>query len=294
MSSSKFEIVSANKCHGGMVTRYKHVSSTLGNLEAHFTIFVPPAGTSESKFPLLYFLSGLTCSDLNFVQKGGAFALAAAKGIALVAPDTSPRGANVDGEDESWDLGSGAGFYLNASAAKWREHYRMYDYVVEELPECVSAVAGGQVDVLNCGVTGHSMGGLGALVVALRNADRFRSVSAFAPICNPSACPWGLKAFGAYLGDSDDAKAQLWRQYDPCALVGAWPKHAAPILIDQGDADKFLADGQLQPDAFEAAAKQAGVAVDVRMQPGYDHSYFFIATFIGDHIDHHARALLPT
>ncbi|HEY9648878.1 MAG TPA: S-formylglutathione hydrolase, partial [Chroococcidiopsis sp.] len=221
--------------------------------------------------------------EQNFVTKAGAQQYAAQYGLIVVAPDTSPRGCNLPGEDESWDLGTGAGFYLNATQSPWDAHYRMYDYVVSELPQAIAANFPVQSD--RQGIFGHSMGGLGALAIALKNPGRYQSVSAFAPIVTPSQVPWGQKAFRAYLGDNPDD----WLAYDPSHLVN----HAAerlPILIDQGEADSFL-DTQLQPDRFAQACAAVGHPLTLRSQSGYDHSYYFIASFMGDHVAHHASAL---
>jgi S-formylglutathione hydrolase len=232
---------------------------------------------------VLYWLSGLTCTDENFMQKAGAQRLAAELGLIIVAPDTSPRGADVPGDpDGAWDFGHGAGFYLNATEAPWSRHYRMHDYVVQELPALIEANFPAS-DAR--GISGHSMGGHGALVAALRNPGRYRSVSAFAPICHPVQCPWGEKAFSRYLGE-DRSK---WAEWDASVLI-ARATERLPLLIDQGDRDSFL-ETQLMPDALRAAAEAAGHVLELRMQAGYDHSYYFIASFIEDHLRHHARAL---
>ena len=230
---------------------------------------------------MLYWLSGLTCNEQNFITKAGAQRYAAEHGVILVAPDTSPRGDDVADAD-GYDLGKGAGFYVDATQAPWATHYRMYDYVVNELPALIEAqfpVTGARA------ISGHSMGGHGALVIALKNPGRYRSVSAFSPIVAPSQVPWGEKAFGAYLGDDRAA----WRAFDATALVETATERL-PLLIDQGDADEFL-DGQLKPHLLQAACEVAGHPIDLRLQPGYDHSYYFIQSFIGEHIAHHAKAL---
>jgi S-formylglutathione hydrolase len=230
---------------------------------------------------VLYWLSGLACTEQNFISKAGAQRYAADHGIILVAPDTSPRGAGV-ADAGRYDLGQGAGFYLNATREPWASHYRMYDYIVEELPAWVEAdPAASQARA----ISGHSMGGHGALVVALRNPGRYRSVSAFAPVVAPSRVPWGVAAFETYLGDDRDA----WKQYDACELV-AGARERLPLLVDQGEADEFLAT-QLQPERLRAACDAAGHPLTLRMRPGYDHGYYFIASFIGEHIAHHAAAL---
>ena len=276
------ETVAANRCFGGWHRRLRHRSAAVG-CDMAFAIYLPPQAES-GPVPVLYWLSGLTCSDENFMQKAGAQRLAAELGIALVAPDTSPRGTGVPGDpDGAWDFGVGAGFYLNATEEPWRRHYRMYDYVVEELPALVEA----NFPVSDRrGVSGHSMGGHGALVCALKNPGRYRSLSAFAPIANPMECPWGRKAFAGYLGE-DRAS---WREWDACVLIAS-ASERLPILVDQGEADDFLAE-QLKPDALRAACAAAGHPLTLRMQPGYDHSYYFIASFIDDHLRHHAAALL--
>ena len=280
---ASLELVASNKSFGGWHKRYRHRSASL-NAEAVFAIYLPPQAQSQP-VPVLYWLSGLTCSDENFMQKAGAQRIAAELGVAIVAPDTSPRGAEVPGDpDGAWDFGHGAGFYLNASEAPWHRHYRMYDYVVDELPALVEAHF--PVSALRS-VSGHSMGGHGALVCALRNPGRYRSVSAFAPICNPSDCPWGQKAFSRYLGND----RRKWSEWDASELV-AKAGERLPLLVDQGEQDGFLAE-QLKPRALEAACAAARHPLTLRLQPGYDHSYFFIASFIDDHLRHHAVALYP-
>lgn len=276
------EIISSNKSFGGWHNRYRHRSATL-NCEMVFAVYLPPQAEPDAKLPVLYWLSGLTCTDENFMQKAGAQRLAAELGLVLVAPDTSPRGAEVPGDpDGAWDFGHGAGFYLNATEQPWAQHYRMHDYVVHELPALVEA----SFPVSDRrGISGHSMGGHGALVCALRNPGRYRSLSAFAPIGNPSSCPWGEKAFSRYLGSDRDS----WRQWDACALLATASKRL-PILVDQGEADSFLAI-QLKPEVLRAAAAAVGHPLTLRLQPGYDHSYYFIASFIDDHLRHHAAAL---
>ena len=273
------ERIEHRACFGGWQDVYRHESSVLG-CTMNFAIYLPPQA-ADGPVPVLYWLSGLTCNEQNFITKAGAQRYAAEHGVAIVAPDTSPRGDDV-ADAEGYDLGKGAGFYVNATQAPWAAHYRMYDYVVNELPALVEA----NFPVTSArAVSGHSMGGHGALVVALRNPGRYRSVSAFAPIVAPSRVPWGQKALAAYLGDDREA----WKHYDACALV-ATAQEQLPLLIDQGDADEFL-DGQLRPQLLQAAAEAAGHPLSLRMQPGYDHSYYFIASFIGDHIAHHAAAL---
>jgi S-formylglutathione hydrolase len=260
---------------------YAHASAEIG-LRMRFAVFIPPQAQT-GPVPVVTYLAGLTCTEETFVIKAGAQRVAAELGLMLVAPDTSPRGANVPGETDSWDFGAGAGFYVDATTAAWSAHYRMYSYVTRELPALVAASF--PADPARQGIFGHSMGGHGALVCALRNPDQYRSVSAFAPICAPSQCPWGHKAFGGYLGDDRSA----WAQYDATALVRARP-HPGRILIDQGLADKFLAD-QLHPEAFEAACAASGQSLTMRRHAGYDHGYFFIASFVEDHLRHHAALL---
>ncbi|KAJ6831473.1 S-formylglutathione hydrolase-like isoform X1 [Iris pallida] len=272
---------SSAKMFGGYNKRYKHWSPTLGCSMA-FSVYFPPS--SSHKFPVLYWLSGLTCTDENFIIKSGAQRAASAEGVALVAPDTSPRGLNVEGEADSWDFGVGAGFYLNAKEGKWK-NWQMYDYVVKELPKVLSENFE-QLDTSRASISGHSMGGHGALTIYLKNLDKYKSASAFAPIANPTNCPWGLKAFSNYLGNNKSD----WEEYDATCLIGKYNKITAPILIDQGEDDKFLQE-QLLPHKFEEACKSVGAPLVLRMQPGYDHSYYFIATFIDDHIKHHAEVL---
>lgn len=272
--------LAANRCFDGVQHRFSHSSSSLG-VEMVCSIYLPPQA-KQGPVPVLYWLSGLTCNDQNFVTKAGAQRYAAEHGVAIVAPDTSPRGDAV-ADAPGWDLGQGAGFYLNAAREPWATHYRMYDYIVDELPTLIGSSF--SVDHDRCGIFGHSMGGHGALVIGLRNPERYRSISAFAPICAPTRCGWGQQAFGEYLGEDQSA----WASYDACELLGAGAS-AAPLLIDQGLADDFMVE-QLKPELLEAAAAQHGQSLVMRRQPGYDHSYFFIATFIGDHIRHHAAIL---
>ncbi|SDJ94291.1 S-formylglutathione hydrolase [Microbulbifer yueqingensis] len=278
------ELLSSTKVFDGRQQQYRHYSDTL-DCDMRFSVFLPPLSDRMEKgqrFPVLYWLSGLTCTDENFSQKAGAQRMAAELGIALVIPDTSPRGDNVP-DDGDYDLGQGAGFYLNATQAPWKSHYRMYDYVLEELPGLVEAnfpVTGRRA------IAGHSMGGHGALVVALRNRGRFTSVSAFSPVCNPISCPWGEKAFSAYLG----ADRSSWEEYDATVLVSRATEHL-PMLISQGEDDEFL-ERQLKPNALEAAADAAGYPVRIEHHAGYDHSYYFIASFIEQHLRFHADYLL--
>ncbi|MCA9668255.1 MAG: S-formylglutathione hydrolase [Myxococcales bacterium] len=277
-----FEQVSAIRCFGGVQRVVKHDSRET-KTPMSVAIFEPP-GAGERPLPVVYFLSGLTCTEQNFITKAGAQRVAAELGLYVVAPDTSPRGAGAPGEDDDWDFGTGAGFYVDATTDGFRDHYRMYSYITEELPQLVHAelrTAGPERQ----SVMGHSMGGHGALVIGLRNPERYRAISAFAPICAPSQCPWGAKAFSGYLGDDREA----WKAYDASELVRS-TGHPESILIDQGVDDQFLAE-QLLPERFAAAAEAAGQAFTLRMQPGYDHSYYFIASFVEDHLRHHAARL---
>jgi S-formylglutathione hydrolase len=275
------ETVSETRCFGGVQGVYRHAAKTTG-CDMEFAVYLPPQAQS-GPVPVLTWLSGLTCTWENFAVKAGAQRYAAERGLALVAPDTSPRGLDLPGEHDDWDLGSGAGFYVDATQEPWSAHYRMYSYVVEELPALLHERF--PLDRHRQGIFGHSMGGHGALVVALRNAERYRSVSAFAPISTPTRCPWGEKALGHYLG----ADREAWRRYDACELLAEsdWRR---PILVDQGSADRFL-EVQLKPQRLREACASAGVPLELRLQEGYDHSYYFIASFVGDHVAHHARAL---
>ena len=274
-------IVEQHACFGGSQQVWSHASSSLG-CEMRFGVFLPRAALEGRACPTLYWLSGLTSTEQNFITKAGAQQHADRLGLIVVAPDTSPRGDEV-ADDPSYDLGKGAGFYVDATEAPWASHYRMQSYVASELPALVEASfpADGRR-----GISGHSMGGHGALVTALRNPGRYRSVSAFAPIVAPTRVPWGQKAFRAYLGDD----VERWTSWDACELV-AGAAERLPLLVDQGGADEFLAT-QLRPDLLQQACAAAGHPLELRMQAGYDHSYYFIATFIGDHIEHHARHLL--
>jgi len=275
------ELISEHACFGGTQRFYRHQSSAVG-LPMRFSVFIPPA--PGGAVPALFYLAGLTCNEETFMTKAGAQRVAAREGLMLIAPDTSPRGADIAGETEDWDFGAGAGFYVDATEAPWNTHYRMFSYLLE-LHALVVAQLG--ADCARIGITGHSMGGHGALMLALRRPDLFRSLSAFAPIAAPSQCPWGQKAFGGYLGPDRDA----WAQYDASALM-AGMKSPFPqgILIDQGLGDKFLAD-QLHPEAFEAACDKAGQRLTLRRHAGYDHGYYFISTFIEDHLKFHREHL---
>lgn len=276
------EMLEEHRCFEGWQQRWRHDSSTL-NCPMTFSIFLPPP-RDHTPPPVLYWLSGLTCNDENFTTKAGAQRVAAELGIVLVMPDTSPRGEKV-ANDDGYDLGQGAGFYLNSTQPPWATHYRMYDYLRDELPALVQS----QFNVSDrCAISGHSMGGHGALIMALKNPGKYTSVSAFAPIVNPCSVPWGIKAFSSYLGEDKNA----WLEWDSCALMYASnAQDAIPTLIDQGDNDQFLAD-QLQPAVLAEAARQKAWPMTLRIQPGYDHSYYFIASFIEDHLRFHAQYLL--
>ncbi|OLP20489.1 S-formylglutathione hydrolase [Leptolyngbya sp. 'hensonii'] len=281
MTSNTLTIRSQHTCFGGTLGFYSHVSDTCAG-DMRFSVYLPPQAAA-GPLPVLYFLSGLTCTEENFMVKAGAQRYAAEEGLILVAPDTSPRQTGIPSEDDDWEFGSGAGFYVDATQEPWQQHYRMYSYVTVELPALVATHFPIQPD--RQGISGHSMGGHGALICALRHPDRYRSVSAFAPIVAPSRCPWGQKAFTHYLG----ADSTAWSAYDATELVTQAPDDRL-ILIDQGTADQFL-ETQLMPQVFERACAAVGQPLTLRMQPGYDHSYYFIATFIGDHIRYHAAAL---
>ena len=280
MADTELRVVSEHACFDGTQRYLAHVSREC-RTEMKFSVFVPPQAR-KSPVPVLYYLAGLTCSEETFMIKAGAQRLAAELGLMLVAPDTSPR-VRLPGDDVSWDFGLAAGFYVDATAEPWSAHYRMYSYVTGELPALVSehfpALANAQ------SIFGHSMGGHGALVCALRNPERYRSVSAFAPISAPMRCPWGQKAFGGYLGTD----RTQWAQYDASELVSRQTFHS-PILIDQGTADKFLQE-QLRPELFSEACAKAGQPLDLHMRAGYDHGYYFIQTFMADHLTWHAAAL---
>lgn len=274
------ERIEHRACFGGWQDVYRHGSDVLG-CGMNVAVYLPPQAESGAKLPVLYWLSGLTCTEQNFITKAGAQRYAAEHGVILVAPDTSPRGEDV-ADAEGYDLGKGAGFYVDAEALPWARHYRMHDYVANELPALIEASFPASDARSICG---HSMGGHGALTIALKHPGRYRSVSAFAPIVAPSQVPWGEKAFTAYLGPDREA----WKAWDATELVRT-AAEKLPILIDQGQADEFL-DSQLKPWLLEEAAQAAGHPLVLRMQPGHDHSYYFIASFIGEHIAHHAAAL---
>ncbi len=276
------ETVSENRCFDGVQGIYRHQSQETGT-EMRFSVYRPPQA-ENGPVPVLWYLSGLTCTEENFTVKAGAQRYAAKHGIMLVAPDTSPRGAGIDGEDDSYDFGTGAGFYVDATREPWSRNYRMYSYIVDELPDAVFSRF--PADRRRQGITGHSMGGHGALVIGLRNPARYRSISAFAPICAPSQCPWGRKALSGYLGEDPAG----WRRWDATALLEDGHRSDGTLMIDQGGADEFL-ERELNPDMLVAACEAAGQRVTLRIHPHYDHSYYFIASFIGDHLAFHAAAL---
>jgi len=281
MAADTVQVLGTNKSFGGVQLRLQHASTVL-QCEMVLSLYLPPAAAEGKRVPVLYWLSGLTCNDQNFVTKANAQRYAAEHNVVIVAPDTSPRGDAI-ANDAAYDLGQGAGFYLNATQTPWTPHFRMYDYIVDELPVLLEDKY--NLDSARRGIFGHSMGGHGALTIALKNPERYRCASAFAPICAPMQCAWGEKAFAAYLGDDRSS----WEQYDSSVLL-AQKKLPYPLLIDQGDADEFL-HTQLMPEQLQKAAIQSGQALTLRLQPGYDHSYFFIASFIEDHIRFHAEQL---
>ena len=273
--------LSEHACFGGVQGFYEHASAATGTA-MKFGVFVPPQAKTGA-VPVLFYLAGLTCNEETFAIKAGAQQHAARHGLMLVTPDTSPRDTGVEGADAAWDFGNGAGFYLDATLAPWSAHWRMGSYVTQELRELILSQFAGRAD--RVGILGHSMGGHGALTLALKNPGLFQSVSAFAPIAAPMQCPWGVKAFSGYLGDDPPA----WARHDATELVKAGAR-VPPLLIDQGLADKFLAE-QLHPHRFEAACLEAGQPLTLRRHEGFDHGYYFIATFVADHIAHHARFL---
>lgn len=275
------ETLSEQKCFGGTQGFYSHESLSTGT-NMRFAVYVPPQA-EKAEVPVLYYLAGLTCTEETATIKAGAQAHASRHGLILVMPDTSPRGAGVEGEDDDWDFGTGAGFYVDATRAPWATSYRMYSYVTKELPTLINASFPARSGAT--GIFGHSMGGHGALTIALKNPNVYRSVSAFAPICAPTEVPWGRKAFSGYLGEDRSS----WAAHDACELVrrGPYPQR---ILIDQGTEDQFLVE-QLRPKLFEQACNSVGQSLQLRMQQGYDHSYYFIQSFMGDHVAHHAAVL---
>lgn len=281
-----FEQLSVHCSHGGTQCFYRHASQVIG-LPMKFSVFLPPQALAGEPVPALLYLAGLTCTEETFMVKAGAQRLAAQLNIALITPDTSPRDTHVPGEADNWDFGVGAGFYLDAQQAPWAKHWRMESYLIDELLPLLAQHL--PLDMRHLGIFGHSMGGHGALTLALRHPSVFKSLSAFAPIANPMNCPWGQKAFTGYLGENP----ATWAQHDAAALMQS--QHQVPypagILIDQGLADKFLLAQQLLPEAFEAACEKVGQPLQLRRHPGYDHGYYFIQTFVEDHLRHHASQL---
>ncbi len=279
--------ISEQRCHDGTFGIYAHRSDALGGLDARYAVFIPGgATTAGTPFPALYALAGLTCDETTFATKSGILRFVAEHRLAMVFPDTSPRGANISGEDADWDFGTGAGFTLDATQSPWSTHYRMDTFVNHELPALVEAHFPIRPD--RRGITGHSMGGHGALTLALRDPARWHSVSALAPICNPTEVPWGQKAFGRYLGPD----RATWAAYDATLLLRAGRTHPTTILVDQGTDDQFLA-AQLHPDSLAHAAGNVAQRLTLRRHPGYDHSYWFIQSVIADHVAHHATILAP-
>jgi len=290
--AGSLKTLSSVRAFAGRLHRFEHLSETLGDLQMKFAIYIPDQAAKQ-KIPTLFYLSGLTCTDENVSQKGCiGFKYASELGIALVMPDTSPRGhAEIPTENDAYDFGTGAGFYLNATKEPWSKHYNMYDYVVKELPALLASEFGADWytgDKIS--IAGHSMGGHGALTIGLKNADVYKSVSAFAPIVNPMSVPWGKKAFEGYLNDP----AAEAREYDACELLKAGKKHPAPLLVDQGTADNFYCGDvkQLEPEVLQQVCQESGQALDLSMQEGYDHSYWFISSFFEKHLNFHAKYLL--
>jgi S-formylglutathione hydrolase len=277
------EILSEQRCFGGIQGFYRHASALSGG-DMKFGVYMPPL-SQGARAPVLYYLAGLTCNEETFAIKAGAQRLAAELGLVLVTPDTSPRGTGIDGATGDWEFGEGAGFYVDATTPAFAARFRMHGYVAHELPELIASHYTA-ADTTRQGIFGHSMGGHGALTIGLRHPQRYRSVSAFAPIVAPSQVPWGLKALPRYLGTDREA----WREYDACALLADGARFPGTLLVDQGDADKFL-DDQLQPERLERACLEAGQALELRRRPGYDHSYWFVQSFVGDHLRHHARVM---
>ncbi|CAH1957740.1 unnamed protein product [Acanthoscelides obtectus] len=277
--------VSSNKSFGGFQKVFSHDSKELG-CNMKFGVYLPPQAEENKKLPVIYWLSGLECSEANFIQKAGAQRYAAEHGVIIVNPDTSPRSLNIPGDSEAWDFGVGAGFYVNATQEPWKKNYRMYSYVTEELPAVVAknfGVAEGKQSIM-----GHSMGGHGALICALKNPGMYKSVSAFAPICNPCQCPWGEKAFNGYLGPREGGD---WASWDATELVQKYNGPPLELLIDQGLEDNFLKQNQLLPENLIKACKAAGVPAILKKRDGYNHSYFYIASFIGEHLEYHVKHL---
>lgn len=285
MAESRVETTAQSRCFGGSVSFHAHPSQATGG-QMRFALFTPPQA-ERGPVPVLYYLAGLTCTEETFQIKAGAQRYAAEHGLMLVSPDTSPRDAGIEGEDEDYDFGTGAGFYLDAEREPYSKSYRMYTYVTQELPEILGEAFPGKADIGRQGIFGHSMGGHGALVLALRDPERYASVSAFAPVAAPTRAPWGEKAFSNYLGDD----RERWKEYDASELVRDRPfTDGREILVDQGTEDQFLEE-QLYPHVFEEACAESGQALRLRRQEGYDHSYYFISTFMHEHVEHHARTL---
>lgn len=289
MALDRLELLSQHGAFGGQQRFYRHMSAEIG-LPMRFGVYLPPAALAGRRVPLVVCLAGLTCTEETFAMKAGAQRMAAQRGLALLMPDTSPRGAGVVGEDQHWDFGVGAGFYLDATQAPWAGHWRMESHLLKELLPAAAAEFG--LDGERVGILGHSMGGHGALTLALRHPGRFRSVSALAPICAPTQCPWGRTAFNGYLGQDEGHHAE-WAAHDASCLMSAQTTvpYPAGILVDQGLDDKFLAE-QLHPEALEAACAKVGQPLTLRRHAGYDHGYYFIASFIDEHLKHHAQQLL--
>ena len=282
MSEATIKAVTQNLCFGGVQSVYTHAARET-RCAMRFGVFLPPQANSRP-VPVVYWLSGLTCTEENFIVKAGAQRIASELGLAIVVPDTSPRGLGIPGEADSYDFGLGAGFYVDATEPPWAAGYRMYSYVTKELPALVAATF--PVDAARVGIFGHSMGGHGALTIALKNPHTYKSMSAFAPIASPMRCPWGQKALTGYLG----ADSSRWREYDATALIEDRGWTGPAILVDQGTHDQFL-ESQLKPELLQEACRRSGVSLDLRLRSGYDHSYFFIATFIEDHLRFHASHL---
>ncbi|XP_053661074.1 S-formylglutathione hydrolase [Anopheles marshallii] len=277
-------LISSAKCFGGLQKIYSHQSKELA-CEMKFAVFLPPS-VDHRRLPVLYWLSGLTCNETNFIQKAGAQRYATEHNLIIVCPDTSPRNVNIPGEDDSWDFGSGAGFYIDATKDPWSNHYRMFSYVTQELIDVVNNNFPTVVNKMS--IAGHSMGGHGALICALKNPGLYKSVSAFAAISNPTKCPWGQKIFSGYLGEEKEAE---WKNWDATELVASYNGPPLELYLDQGSEDSFLKDGQLNPNNLVDACRAAQVPCVLNMREGYDHSYFYVASFIGDHIAYHARHL---
>jgi S-formylglutathione hydrolase len=285
--TSQLTQTASYKCFGGFTKSYKHKSSST-KTDMAFSVFFPKECEESGGVPVIFYLSGLTCTDQNALTKGGFQSCAAARGVCMVFPDTSPRGVSIPGDSDSWDFGLGAGFYVSATTPKWKENYNMYDYVVKELPEILAKEFPQKLDLSKKSIMGHSMGGHGALVASLRNPGMYASCSAFSPICNPMNCPWGIKAFTGYLGED----TEKWREWDASQLSRRYRGPALSLLVDQGSEDDFLGKKQLLPDTLVEGVKSSpNLSLHMRMQNGYDHSYYFISTFAKDHIDFHADQL---